>query len=256
MPEDHRSSTTHRVAQVLLAFTGQQRWLGVTELARRLGLGKAVVHRILQALVETGLVRYDENRRLYALGPTAVALGRGADAGNELLTAARPVIAHLSHATGETTTVTQRTGHTRTYVGQVESAQHIRIAITLGEHQPLTNGASGLSILAFLPEEDVDLVLQVPLPQFTPRTVTDPDAIRERLAEIRERGWAYTASERVPHSSSVAAPIHDVTGAAVGSLSVAYLDSRFDEREVPRLADLVVEAAESATQRLVAAQRG
>lgn len=254
--EDAPSSTTRRVAEVLLALGGDEPWLGVTDLARRLGLGKAVVHRILQQLLGTGLVRYDEASRRYALGPAAVALGRSAGRRSELVAAAAPELAHLAQVTGETTTVAARVGHGRVYVDQVESSQHIRIAIRIGEHQALTNGASGLSILAFLPPADVDLALSVPLPQFTPRTVVDPAAIRDRLAAIRERGWASTSSERVPHSSSIAAPVLDAAGVAVGSLSVAYLDSRFPEEDVPAVAGLVTDAARRAGERLAAAGAG
>jgi DNA-binding IclR family transcriptional regulator len=252
--QDPRTSTTQRVAHVLLALGGDEPWLGVTELARRLDLSKAVVHRILQSLLDTGLVRYDESGRRYALGPAAVSLGRTAGRRTEIAEAAAPLLAHLSQLTGETTTLAARVGHGRVYVDQVESSQHIRIAIRIGEHQALTNGASGLSILAFLPEADVDLALSVPVPQFTVRTVVDPAAIRERLAEIRERGWASTSSERVPHSSSIAAPVLDAAGDPVGSLSVAYLDARFPDEDVPEVARLVTDAAQRASERLAQIQ--
>lgn len=247
---DPRASTTYRVALVLLSFSADDTWLGVSEIARRLSLSKAVVHRILQTLTDTGLVRYDEQTRRYALGPAALGLGRIGAARNELLQAGQPAIAHLSQLTGETATLAARVGHGRVYVGQVESSQHIRIAIQIGEHQSLTNGASGLSILAFMPEDVVELVLSVPLPQFTPRTVVDPAAIRARLAEIRDRGWSMTASERVPHSASIAAPVFDAARNPVGSLSVAYLDSRFHDEDVPVVAQLVLGAAAWASRRL------
>ncbi len=253
--QDQKASTTLRVAQVLLAFAEDTTWLGVTEIAHRLSLSKAVVHRILQTLVETGLLRYDAQPRRYALGPSAVALGRAGMQRSELLEAAGPAIAHLSRVTGETTTLAARVGHGRVYVGQVESSRHIRIAIRIGEHQALTNGASGLSILAFMPQADVDLALSTPVPQFTPRTLTAPEAIRERLAVIRERGWAMTESERVPHSSSIAAPISDASGGVVGSLSVAYLDSRFHDEDVPAVAELVLASARQASEQLVRLQR-
>lgn len=248
--QELRSSTTWRVAQVLLALGGDEVWLGVTDLSRQLGLGKAVVHRILAQLLDTGLVRHDEGSRRYTLGHAAVALGRSAERRSELVAAAAPALAHLAQLTGETTTVAARVGHGRVYVDQVESSQHIRIAIRIGEHQALTNGASGLSILAFLPDADVDAALSVPVPQFTPRTVVDPAAIRARLAAIRSQGWARTSSERVPHSSSIAAPVLDPAGRPVGSLSVAYLESRFPDEDVPEVAALVTAAARQTGERL------
>ncbi|MCP2168438.1 IclR family transcriptional regulator [Goodfellowiella coeruleoviolacea] len=243
-------STTERVAQVLLAFAGDERWLGVSELARRLGLGKAVVHRILQTLVETDLLAHDQTTRRYRLGPGALRLGRNAIRDSELRAAGMPVISRLAALTGETTTLSARIGHSRCYIGQIESLQPIRVTIALGESVPLTIGASGLAILAFLSEADIDLALRTPIQPVTDRTVVDPVVIRERLAGIRKRGWSTTESERVPMSSSVAAPIFDALGEPVGALSVGSVASRVDQARLAELGTLVSEAAADVTDAL------
>jgi IclR family acetate operon transcriptional repressor len=249
-------STTQRVAQVLTIFAGGDRWLGVSEISRRLDLGKAVVHRILQTLVEEGLLSYSADTRLYCLGPTALSLGRNATRDNDVRAAAMPIISHLAAITGETTTVTAVSGHSRYYVGQVESAQHIRITINVGQRVPMAAGASGLSILAFMPERDIELALRVPLIKYTDRTVVDPDQIRKRLVTIREQGWASSQGERVLHSSSIAAPIFDASGMPAGSLSVAYLESRIVSSATDELSALVCSAAADASAALQAIQRG
>jgi DNA-binding IclR family transcriptional regulator len=244
------ASTTERVAKVLLAFNGAPAALGVTEIARSCGLGKAVVHRILQSLVTAGLVAYRGEQRRYTLGPAALALGRQAAQLNELRTAAMPLIANLAENTGETTTLSERVGHGRHYIGQVESFRSIRITIRTGESAPLWNGASGLSILAFMDDVDVEHVLRLPRTKYTQFTVTDADEIRARLALTRERGWAHSAGERVLYSSSIAAPVFDAGGEAVGSVSVAYLVDRMNDSDHDGLAQLVMTAARDASERL------
>ncbi|MCM6762849.1 IclR family transcriptional regulator [Rathayibacter sp. ZW T2_19] len=245
-----RASTTERVAHVLLALGTGGRRLGVSELSRELGLSKAVVHRILQTLVTCGLVAFDASARRYRLGPAAVALGRAAERDSELREAAMPVIAHLAAVTGETTTLSARVGHRRFYVGQVESSQPIRITITIGEHLGLAVGASGHAILAHLGERDVDLVLSEPVPSVTSRTMVDPVLIRERLALIRERGWAESEGERVRESSSISAPVFDVSGDVVGALSIAFLASRLDTTRKDAFAELVRAASREASESL------
>ncbi len=246
------ASTTHRVAEVLLALGRGDEWKGVSSLARDLALGKAVVHRILQTLAGSGLVKYDAQRRQYALGPAAHALAAVESRRDRLLRAGSPAIAHLGQLTGETTTLVERVGHERIYIDQVESSQHIRISIRVGDTYPLAHGASGQSILAFLPPDDIDLALSVPVRRYTPTTVVDVAEIRARLALIRERGWATTTSERVAHSASIAAPVLDPSGHPLGSLSVAYLASRFAAVEVPRIAELVMAASRHVERRLAA----
>ncbi len=50
------TETAGRVIDVLLLFTDGPDELGVSRIARELGLSKAVVHRILQTLVARGMV--------------------------------------------------------------------------------------------------------------------------------------------------------------------------------------------------------
>lgn len=73
------TATTQRVARVLLGLDGAGDWIGVSAIARNTGLGKAAAHRILRGLQPSGLVAYDPDRRLYRLGPAAVALGQNID---------------------------------------------------------------------------------------------------------------------------------------------------------------------------------
>lgn len=248
--ESVSNSTTERVITVLSVVGGAVRPIGVSEVGRQADLSKAVVHRILQVLVGVGWVAYDDSTRKYRLGAMAIQLGAHALSRNKLRQVGEPIIAQLAQHTGETTTICERVGHGRVYVAQVESAQLVRISITVGEHQTLTSGASGQSILAFMPDEDIDIVLRTPVPQYTERTLTDPGAIRDRLTKIKARGWAITESERVEHSSSIAAPVFGLTGLPVGSVSVAFIDSRFSHDDIVRVAERVMAAARDISQLL------
>lgn len=241
-------SVTERVAQTLLAFDGPGTWFGVSEIGRRVGVSKSVAHRILQTLVETGLVTHDPRTRQYALGPSAVALGTRAAAQDDLRVAGMPAISALAETTGETTTLSARIGYRRCYVGQVESARPIRITITIGQHVPLAVGASGLCILALLPPEDVDHALASPVPKLTERTSVETDVIRARLARFREQGWASTESEHVPLSRGIAAPVVDAQGAPVGSVSIAFLASRLAGRSLEEYARQAVATAADASR--------
>jgi len=244
--ERNGASTTERVVEILLAFAEGERH-GVSELARRLGLSKAVVHRILQTLVHRSLLRYHAGTRDYSLGVASIGLSRAATRQSELHSAATPVIARLSAATGETTILSQRQGYRRFYINQIESAQPIRITIAVGGSYPITVGASGLAMLAFLP--DVDNALSLPLERFTERTTVAVDELREKLALVRDQGWVRTAGERVAEATSIAAPIFDEEGLPIGSLSAAYLTSRFSEQAADDLAGLVRDAGTEATTR-------
>lgn len=248
--ETQGTEAAARVVDVLVLFTDGPRAWGVSAIARRLGLSKTVVHRILQTLVERGLLVADVDTRGYVLGPTAASLGARALRSSTLRGVAMPVLRRLQQATGDTTTVSARVPGGRVYLDQVESTREIKMTVELGRRFPLHAGSSGTCMLAFLPEADREALLAGDLPPLTARTVTDPLALRARLAEIRRVGTARSAGERQQGAGSVAAPVFGVDGAVVGAISVCGPLDRFDDDAHARFAPLVSAAADEVSRGL------
>lgn len=232
-----------RVADVLLLFTHGPAAVGVSEIARQLDLSKAVVHRILQSLASRSFVVADPVTREYRLGTSAVALGARALRDLDLRRVARPVLRRLRDDTGETTTLSELVDHSRVYLDQFESRQEIKMTVELGRPYPLYAGASSRAILAFLPPETVQRVLDSGLPPLTARTVNSPDELLRGLGPVRQQGYATSLGERQPGAGSVAAPVFNIEGEVVGSLSVCGPVSRFGGEVMARYAPMVVAAA-------------
>lgn len=232
-----------RVADVLLLFMSGSEALGVSEISRRLGLSKAVVHRILSSLASRGLVVSDKGSRSYRLGPAAAALGARALAGLDLRRVALPVLRRLQRETGETTTLSELVGTARVYLDQVPSLKEIKMTVEIGRPFPLHAGASSKAILAFAPPELREHVLAGPLERLTPLTPTGRSELEAELARIRESGTAVSHGERQRGAGSVAAPVIGGDGYAVGSISVCGPVDRFDEETVERMRPLVRNAA-------------
>lgn len=239
-----------RVADVLRMFTDGPAAVGVSEIARQLGLSKAVVHRILQSLASRSFVQIDAKKREYRLGPAAVALGARALRDLDLRRAARPVLRRLRDETGETTTLSELVQSSRVYLDQFESAQEIKMTVELGRPHPLHAGASSRAILAYLPDERVNQVLRSGLPALTPKTPRTAAELRRQLSAIRHRGYATSLGERQAGAGSVAAPVFGIDGDVVGAISVCGPVSRFDPRTRERYAPLVRAAAEEASRAL------
>lgn len=233
-----------RVADVLLTFMEGPRSLGVSAIARELGLAKAVVHRILQTLVQRGLLTADTGTRDYHLGPAAAALGARALRESDLRAVAMPALRELQQATGETTTVSALVPGGRVYLDQVESGREIKMTVEVGRRFPLHAGSSSTCMLAFLPVEQQEAVLSGPLERLTTRTVTDPDMLRVRLAEVRRRGYARSDGERQQLAGSVAAPVFGFDGSVQGAVSVCGPADRVDAAACERFLPLLVAAAD------------
>lgn len=244
------TEAAERVADVLLAFSRGGRTLGISALSRELALSKAVVYRILQSLLSRGLVDFDPISREYGLGPSAIALGARALRYLDLRDVARADLLWLRDLTRETTTLSLLAVDRRTYVDQYESPQEIRMEVELGRPYPLYAGASSRAILAFLPEPEVERVLQGGLEPLTEETIVAADKLREGLAEVRRNGYATSRGERQAGAGSVAAPVFSADGRVTGSISVCGPLARFDADAIDRYIPLVTEAAANISRKL------
>lgn len=187
------------------------RSLGVTEIAQRLDLSKAVVHRLLSSFRAKDYLRLDEDRR-YTLGPRILTLGLSYLDRLDIQELGRAALHDLSARTNETATLSVRAGLQRVYVDQVVPPRDVKMVVQLGGSYPLYAGSSSKAMLAFLPEELCRSYLDAhPLEPLTDVTITDRRALERDLALVRERGYAVSLGERQAGSGSVAAPVlaHD-----------------------------------------------
>jgi len=233
-----------RVADVLLLFAGGPRYLGVSAISRELGLSKAVVFRILQSLVSREILATDPDVNGYRLGPAAAALGASALRRFDARTVATPVLRRLRDETGETTTLSGLVGDERVYLDQFESPREIKMTVEIGRRFPLHAGSSGKVILAFLPEERRESLLQHPLDSLTDRTVTDVEALRADLAEAARERVAVSVGERQAGAGSVAAPLFGPDGEVHGSISICGPQYRFTPDAIERYRELVRSASD------------
>lgn len=250
MAESTGTETAGRVIDVLLLFTNGPAALGVTRIARELGLSKAVVHRILRTLVTKGMLLPDPATRGYRLGPAASTLGARALQDSDLRAAAIDHIHELRDATGETATLTAMVPNGRIYLDQVESAKEIKMTVELGRRFPLHAGSSGKCMLAFLPSERREQVLELDLTALTTRTTTEPDQLRAELETIRQRGYAISDGERQQDAASVAAPVLGPSGIVLGAVSVCGPRYRVSAELVEQTAPHLVAAARSISRQM------
>lgn len=244
------TETAARVADVLLLFTDGPSTLGVSHIARELGLSKAVVHRVLRSLAARGLVVVDPGSRRYRLGPSATALGARAFRDSDLRFSAIEHLRGLRDKTGETATLTQLVPEGRVYLDQVESTHEIKMTVELGRRFPLHAGGTGKCMLAYLPEAAREQAIGHEPAALTGDTVTDPEALRAELAEARARGYASSGGERQADAGSVAAPVFGGTGDVIGAISVCGPRYRITDAFVAEVAPLVVEVAARISRRL------
>ena len=240
------TESADRVADVLLMFAQSSHPLGVTQIARTLGLSKAVVHRILQSLTSRSLLQASRGST-YILGPAATTLATKAWSQLDIRSLASPVLRRLRDDTRETTTLSVLVGHQRIYLDQFESPQEVKMVVELGPRLPLHSGASSRAILAFLPEVFVaEAINQLRVI----RPDLDVEEYVANLEAIRQRGYSSSVNERGTGAAAIAAPFFDAGGNVMGSISSSGPVYRYGEEGHEDHVLLVVAAAKAITAAL------
>lgn len=242
-------TSVRNAARLLKEFSRTDRELGVSELARRLGLATSTVHRLLATLAAERLVERVPGG--YRLGLAVFDLGASVAPHLDLHEAAMPVMAGLRHACGETVQLAVLDGMESVYIDRLESPHTVRIFSRVGTRLPATTTSTGKTLLAALPADELDRRLAHWVPRrHTPFTIADEPTLRARLREVAERGWAENREESRVGVVSVGAPVRGADGDVIAALSVAAPTDRAAPATLHRIRTAVVEAAAVVSRRL------
>lgn len=244
-------SSVRNAARLLKEFGKGDREIGVTELSRRLGIGKSTAHRLLNTLAEEKLLEQDPNTGGYRLGLAMYELGATVSTHTDLHEAASPVLDQLRNATRETVQVAVLDGREVVYVERRESPQTLRLFGRVGHRNFAHSTSTGKLLLAFLPPARLEeLLAGWKPPRLTPYTVADVTALRGSLDLIRSRGWAENVNESEVGVASVAAPIRNGRGDVIAAVSIAGPVQRLNGDSLRRFARPCVEAGLAISRRL------
>ena len=239
-----------RAARILKVLASGPRRLGVSEIADRLGLTRPTVHGLLQTLQAHGFVEQDRDSDKYQLGAGLLQLGNSYLDLNELRARSLVHAERLATRADAAVRVGVMHGASVVIVHHVFRPDTTLQILEVGAELPLHASALGKAMLAFAPERALADLLVEPLPRLTSKTLT-ASALQDELEDVRERGFAREHDEAILGESSVASPIFDHSGHAVGAIGVVG-DS---ERIMPRgpakgLTSAVAEAARGVSREL------
>ena len=214
---------------ILEILASHSQGLSLSAIARKSGLAKSSTHRLLQTLLLNGYVRRDSNSSdHYFPSFKLLTLSSQLIQDTDLVMIAHPHLEALAHLTGETVHLVLLDHDQAVYVAKVESPNPIRMYSQIGNRAPLHCTGVGKAILAFLPRERQNLVLNGDLPRYTDATLTDPGMLRAELDHIRRQGYAIDNGEHEENVRCIAVPLLSHAGQVVGAVSVAAVSYRVD----------------------------
>jgi DNA-binding IclR family transcriptional regulator len=245
-----RLSSVATSIRLLKAFSEEQVEIGISDLAKRLGVAKSTVHRLAVTLVADGMLEQNPDTGKYRLGLSLFRLDslvrRRMNVSNE----ARPLLRELREKVNETVHLAVLDGTEIMYVFNLESTQSIRMRSDLGVRKPAYCTAEGQVILAYQPPEVIEHVVSEGLAARTPQTITDPLALKKVLEGVRTRGCAIEDEESELGMRCIAAPLRNDAGEVVAAIGLAGPVSRLSKKALTTYVPHVIETAAAISARL------
>jgi DNA-binding IclR family transcriptional regulator len=232
----------------------QHQPIGVTDLARLLGLTKPTAQRCLVTLCDAGWIRVQENSAAkWVITAKSFSLGRHALSSGQLRDAVLPLMVKLQELTHESNYLMIADGRSVVGIERIEGTRPVRSFIPIGQPVALHAASSGKIFLAYCTPEALDAYIAGGLPKVAANTIQDPEKLRRQLSRIRKQGWAVSIDEFAEGTSAIAAAILDGGQRPVASIVLALPTNRFAKRLRAKYAALVVDAAKKAHQRVFGA---
>jgi DNA-binding IclR family transcriptional regulator len=151
-------SSVQNAARLLKELGSAEGELGVSELSRRLALGKSTVHRLLATLTAERILEHNPATGTYRLGLVMYELGARVSMHRILHDAATTVVEELRNATKETVQIAVLDGREVVYVERLESPHTLRLFGRIGHRMPAHSTSTGKVLLAFLPRERLEVL--------------------------------------------------------------------------------------------------
>ncbi|MBB6576214.1 DNA-binding IclR family transcriptional regulator [Comamonas odontotermitis] len=241
----HQRGTLHRSFVVLRALAAHQKeGVRVTHLAKEIGLTQATTHRLLQGLVQEGVVEQDQQHKLYRLGLDLFSLAALAGGVQDLRSLARPVLLRLSASLSDTVILLVRSGFDAVCLDRIEGQFPIRTFTgDIGGRVPLGVGQGSLAILANLPDAEREEVLRYNLPRIQHYNVYDEVYMRTEIDRTLRQGYTARNSGLLEGMAGLAAPVFDRNGHVVAALSIGTHTARLNEERLPAVRDMLLREA-------------
>lgn len=231
-----------KVCAILRALA-QNSPLRLTEIADATSLNKATTLRILGSLIEEGFVSRIAGAKTYELGQEARVMAISARRSVDIAELAQPSLLRLSEKSADTALLSVRSGVEALYLARSVGSHPLQPNyLQIGTRRPLGVGAGNLALLVWLPDAEIDAIIDVIVPRLAKSPRITPKFLRERIVAARKHGHTVLIDAAYPGMGGVGVPVRDETGQVVAALSIGASSDRIRRREA-ELAEMLKKEA-------------
>ena len=217
------------------------------QIARKLGLTRSRVFRVLKSLEERGYVLSSNNG--YILGFKFAQIVDNMKGGFDTFNFSKSILLDLAISTGDSAHLFARTGYHAVCIAGCVGENRLQVEKKVGEYIPMNVAGAPMVILAHLPErEQENIIKNFRMVDYTPNTITDRDELRRQLKQVYTQGYSIDIEEFMIGGCAVSAPIYDQTGFVRAAVSVETPSARFNEEKKDDIIKQVVKTAQQITE--------
>jgi IclR family pca regulon transcriptional regulator len=231
-PDDKEYMATLAKGLAVLGLFGRQRpAMTLSEAALAASISRATARRILRTLTELGYV--EQRGRQFSLSPNILQLGFAYLATQNWIERAVPLMKDLSERLHESCSAAILQGTEIVYVARVPTRRIMSVAVSVGSRLPAFHSSMGRVQLGFLdPSEIWRRLKSVRIEPMTPSTITDLQALFDRIHDDHEQGFSIVDEELERGLRSIAVPVVDRQNQVVAGLNLSTHSTRTTRNEM------------------------
>ena len=225
----YHAPAVHRAFGILRVVAESHSEMGISDLARHLGLSKSTIHGIVQALLGVGALDQGRQGKKFFLGPAVVELAFRNWNHFRVVEQSQPILDNLRDRINETIFLGALSHWRGLIMATAEAAKPLKITSPPGTTIPLLAGAVGKVFLARYDDTHVARLLKKKeLPKFTACSIVTKNAYLNELSRVREQGYALDDEEYLPGVRAVAVGLDNHRGLPLAIWVVGLAESMND----------------------------
>jgi DNA-binding IclR family transcriptional regulator len=237
------TGTVARVVRLLQHLAEVDGDVSIKEMSARLSLPPSTVHRLLNLLVDDGIVERSASRHVYRPGLELIRIASLIASKTRIADIALPVMRAVVEACDEVCMLVLYLPAARRVMvaSSVDSSNPLRYQVERFVPHSLLWGATGRSTLAFLPPDVIDQAIAENDPSPASGAPLPPRAeFLAELAAIRARGYVLTQGQKIGGAVGIGVPIFNADGSVLGGLCITVPKVRFQPSSEQALAALLL----------------
>jgi IclR family KDG regulon transcriptional repressor len=211
-----------RAMEIITLLGKHPAGMSFLEIQDHTGWPRSSTFKLLRTLASTEHIEFDASTRRYRIGLRLWEAGQAFTKAMDLGNVAREYLTRVSERLNETAQLAILDGLENVYIAKVEADHHLQLVSKIGSRLPAHATGLGKVLLSGLDSDELDRRLTGrTLQRFTPRTITDPQHLREELRTVRAQGYAVDNGEYTPGVSCVAVAVRDASHRIVAAMSAS-----------------------------------